>query len=360
MPGLGTSSIQMPGSARLFTSALTRHTMALGARDRFLEMLTVDDVRRAREVVSKYLDRTPLQAAPPLSEELGCDVYLKLELVQPCRVYKVRGALAKLDSLDPERRRRGVVAASAGSHAQAVSWAGWRLDVPATVVMPRSASPAIVRICRSYGARVLLDGEVYDDAAVVAHEIEAGEGRTYVHPFADPVVVAGQGTIGLEILEQLPDAEAILAGMGGGGLVAGIATAVKGAGWRGKIYGIEPEGADAISRSLEAGRIVAVDHPHSIADKLVARTTDPFTFDLLRRHLDGTARVGESEIADAVFRYLDLLSLLVEPSGAVGLAALRAGKLDLRGKKVVLVVSGGNVPAVLLARILGERLVARA
>ncbi len=321
--------------------------------------LTVEDVRREREIVSRYLERTPLQMAPLLSEELGCEIHLKLELVHPCRVYKVRGALAKLESLDAAAKRRGVVAASAGSHAQAVSWAAWRLGVPATVIMPRAASEAIVRVCRSYGATVLLEGDYYDDAAVVAHAIERREGRAYVHPFADPVVVAGQGTIGLEILEQLPAADAILAGMGGGGLISGVATAVKGAGWRGRVYGVEPEGADAVTRSLEAGRIVTLDHPSSIADKLVARTTDPFTFDLVRRYVDGTVRVSEEEIADAVFRYLDALSLLVEPSGAVGLAALRAGRLDLRGKKVVLVVSGGNVPAALLARILGERLGAR-
>lgn len=318
--------------------------------------LGVDDVRRVREVVRRYLDPTPLQAAPLLSAELDCEIHLKLELVQPCRVYKVRGALAKLLSLDEAARRRGVVCASAGSHAQAVSWAGWRLGVSATVVMPRVASPAIVRTCRSYAATVVLAGDVYEDAAVVARDIERREGRAYVHPFADPVVIAGQGTIGLEVLEQLPDAQAILAGIGGGGLISGIAVAVKGAGWRGLVYGVEPEGADAVTRSLEAGRIVSLDRPHSMADKLVARSTDPLTFDLLRRYVDGTVRVSEEEIADAVFRYLDLLSLLVEPSGAVGLAALRAGKLpQLRGRRVVLIVSGGNLPAALLARIVGQR-----
>lgn len=321
--------------------------------------VTVDDVRRAREAIRPYLDPTPLQQVPLLSAELGCEIHLKLELVQPCRVYKVRGAVAKLATLDDAARRRGVVCASAGSHAQAVAWAGWRLGVPATVVMPRTASPAIARTCRSFGATVLLEGDVYDDSAVVAREIERRDGRAYVHPFADPVVVAGQGTIGLEILEQLPRAEAILAGVGGGGLVSGIATAVKGAGWRGAVYGIEPEGADAVSRSLEAGRIVALERPGSMADKLVARTTDPLTFELLRRHVDGMVRVSEEAIADAVFRFLDALSLLAEPSGAVGLAALRSGRLDLRGRTVVLVVSGGNIPAALLARILTERVAAR-
>lgn len=316
---------------------------------------TVDDVRAALPLVRRYLDRTPLQAAPLLSEELGCEIHLKLELVQPCRVYKVRGALAKLATLDDAARRRGVVCASAGSHAQAVSWAGWRLGIPATVVMPQVASSAIVRTCRSYGATVRLEGGVYDDAAVVAHDIERREGRTYVHPFADPVVVAGQGTIGLEILEQLPDADAILAGVGGGGLISGIATAVKGSGWRGLVYGVEPEGADAVSRSVEAGRVVSIDDPRSMADKLVAKTTDAFALDLVRRYVDGMLRVSETEIAHAVFRYLDALSLLVEPSGAVGLAALMAGKVDLRGKKVVLVCSGGNVPVPLLAEILAER-----
>lgn len=323
--------------------------------------VTVEDVRRALAVVRRFLDPSPLQAAPLLSAELGCEVHLKLELVHPCRVYKVRGALVKLVSLDDDAKRRGVVCASAGSHALAVSWAAWRLGVSATVVMPRQASAAIARVCRSYGASVLLEGDVYEDAATLAHDVARREGRTYVHPFADPVVVAGQGTIGLEILEQLPGAEAIVAGVGGGGLLAGIAAAVKGAGWPGRVYGVEPEGADAVTRSLEAGRIVSVERPHSMADKLVARSTAPVTFELLRRHVDGMVRVGEEEIADAVYCYLDLLSLLVEPSGAVGLAALRAGRLpELRGKTVVLVVSGGNVPAELLERILAEGLVLRA
>ncbi len=265
----------------------------------------VEDVRRAREVVRRYPDRSPLQAAPLLSAELGCDVHLKLELVHPCRVYKVRGAIAKLASLEPAARRRGAVAASAGSHALAVSWAGHELGIPVTVVMPSAASASIARQCESFGAEVLFRGEVYEDAAAYARDIERRESRVYVHPFADPVVVAGQGTIGLEILEQLPSAGAIVAGIGGGGLIGGIATAVKGSGWRGKVYGVEPAGADAMTRSLEAGRIVAVESPRSIADKLVARTTEPFAFELARRYVDGTVRVSEEEIIDAVFRYVD-------------------------------------------------------
>ncbi|HYY54784.1 MAG TPA: threonine/serine dehydratase, partial [Candidatus Dormibacteraeota bacterium] len=314
------------------------------------------DIDRARAVVRRYLSvPTPLEPAPLLSKELGAEVWLKLETVQPTRAYKVRGALAKLASLDRDRLARGVVAASAGNHGQAVAWAAWRLGTTATIVMPRGVDRGVVERCRAYGADVRLVGDVYDDTLALAHELEERDGRTFVHPYGDPIVVAGQGTIGLEILEQLPAAQVVLAGVGGGGLVSGIATALKASGWRGNVYGVEPEGADAVTRSLAAGRPVTVDHPASLADKLVAKSTLPITLDIFDRYVDGVVRVSETAIADAVYEYASRLSLLVEGSGAVGLAALRSGLVDARERHVVLVVSGANISADVLARIVTER-----
>jgi threonine dehydratase len=278
-------------------------------------------------------------------------VHLKIETFKPTRTFKVRGALNKIASLDDDARRRGVVAASAGSHAQGVAFAASAVGAPATVVMPRGVSDTIVRVCRAYGALVLLEGEVYDDTLALAHRIEREEGKTFVHPYADPLIVAGQGTIGLEILDDLPDVDLVVVAVGGGGLITGIALAVRSARPGARIVGVEPEGADAVGRSVRAGRPVALDHPHSVADKLVAKSTDALNVALAQRYVDEFVTVSDPELERASYEYLDALSLLVEPSGAAPLAAVRAGKVDPRGRRTVLVVSGGNATVELIARI---------
>jgi threonine dehydratase len=322
--------------------------------------ISLSDIRRARGVIAEYLGPSPMERSPILSRELGLDLYLKLEIFHPTRAFKVRGALNKLASLRPDERERGVVAASAGSHAQGVAYAAWRLAMPATVVMPKGVGETIVNVCRAYGAEVILEGDVYDDTLALAHEIERRDRKTFIHPYADPLIIAGQGTIGLEILEELPDVDAVIVSVGGGGLIAGIAIAVKESRASARVYGVEPEGADAVSRSLAAGRPVTVQQPHSIADKLVAKGTAPINIALIQRYVDELATVSDAAIADAMFVYLERLSLLVEGAGAASLAALQTGALRPRGKKVVLVVSGGNVPAALLARIIDERIAATA
>lgn len=316
---------------------------------------TIADVRAAREVVDRYLPRAPLERSPLLSAELGGEIHLKIETFKPTRTFKVRGALNKISSLDPTARARGVVAASAGSHAQGVAYAAYALGVTAKVVMPVGVSPQIVGVCRAYGARVLLEGEVYDDTLALAHRIAAEEGRTFVHPYADPLIVAGQGTIGLEIHEDLPEVETVVVAVGGGGLITGIGLALKALRPGVRIVGVEPEGADAFGRSLRAGRAVELEHPHSIADKLVAKSTQPLNIELGRQVVDDCVTVGEDELADATYEYLERLSLLVEPAGAAPLAAIRTGRVAVDGRKTVLVVSGGNAPPELLARILSER-----
>jgi threonine dehydratase len=316
---------------------------------------TVADVVAARKVVDHYLPRAPLERSPLLSSDLGADIYLKIETFKPTRTFKVRGALNKIASLDEAARRRGVVAASAGSHSQGVAFAASALGAPATVVMPRGVSETIVRVCQAYGAEVLLEGEVYDDTLALAHRIEREQGKTFVHPYADPLIIAGQGTIGLEILDDLPDVELVIVAVGGGGLITGIALALRSSRRGVRIVGVEPEGADAVGRSVRAGHPIVLEHPQSVADKLVAKSTENLNVALATRYVDEFVTVSDWELERASYEYLESLSLLVEPSGAAPLAAIRAGKVDPRGRRTVLVVSGGNATAALIARIAAER-----
>ena len=315
----------------------------------------IDDVMAARRVVDRYLPRAPLERSPLLCQELGAEVHLKIETFKPTRTFKVRGALNKIASLDERSRARGVVAASAGSHAQGVAYAAWALGVSATVVMPNSVSPQIVSVCRSYGATVRLEGDVYDDTLALAERIESEEGRAFVHPYADPLIVAGQGTIGLELYDDLPDVETVIVAVGGGGLICGIGLALKHLNPSARVIGVEPEGADAFGRSLRAGHPVELERPASIADKLVAKSTKQLNVDLGREVVDDVVTVTEDALADATYEYVDRHSMLVEPAGAASLAAVRSGKVNVAGQRVALVVSGGNAAPPLLARIIAER-----
>jgi threonine dehydratase len=315
----------------------------------------VADLVAARTVVDRYLPRAPLERSPLLSVDLNAEIYLKIETFKPTRTFKVRGALNKIASLDDASRRRGVVAASAGSHAQGVAFAASALGAPATVVMPRGVSETIVRVCRAYGAEVLLEGDVYDDTLALAQRIEREQGKTLVHPYADPLVIAGQGTIGLEILDELPGVELVIVAVGGGGLITGIALALRSSLPEVEIVGVEPEGADAVGRSVQAGHPVVLDHPQSIADKLVAKSTEALNVALATRYVERFVTVSDDDLERACYEYLESLSLLVEPSGAAPLAAVRAGKVDPRGRRTVLVVSGGNATPALIARILAQR-----
>ncbi len=316
-------------------------------------MVDLDDVIAARAVVDRYLPRAPIERSPYLSQLLGAEILLKIETFKPTRTFKVRGALNKIASLDDDARARGVVAASAGSHARGVSYAAWRLGAPATVVMPNGVSETTVEVCRAYGALVLLSGELYDDTLALAHEIERMQGKTFVHPYADPLIVAGQGTIGLEIFDEVPDVDTVLVGVGGGGLLAGAALALKERLPSVRMIGVEPEGADAVRRSREAGRPVVLDHPHSVADKLVAKSTSQLNVDLIRKYVDDVVTVTDAAIESATYDYLEHLSLLVEPSGAATLAAVCSGVVTPRGR-TVLVVSGGNASPAVLSRIIAE------
>ncbi|MFN2520913.1 MAG: threonine/serine dehydratase [Candidatus Limnocylindria bacterium] len=315
--------------------------------------LGLSQIEAARTIVDRYLPRAPLEASPLLSAQLGAEIYLKLETFKPTRTFKVRGALNKIASLDASSRARGVVAASAGSHALGVAYAAAALHASAAVVMPRGVSEKIVAICRAYGADVHLEGDLYDDTIALAHEIERTEGRTFIHPYADPLIVAGQGTIGLEILEDLPGVDTVIVAVGGGGLIGGVALALRSLRPHVRVVGVEPDGADAVGRSVARGEPVELEHPGSVADKLVARSTDAMNIALVERYVDAMVTVPDLALEAATLEYLEHLSLLVEPSGAAPLAALRSGATSARGK-TVLVVSGGNASAALLERIIAD------
>ena len=289
---------------------------------------TVADVVAARRVVDRYLPRAPLERSPLLSADLEADVYLKIETFKPTRTFKVRGALNKIASLDDAARGRGVVAASAGSHAQGVAFAASALGAPATVVMPRGVSETIVRVCQAYGAEVLLEGSVYDDTLALAHRIEKEQGKTLVHPYADPLIVAGQGTIGLEILDDLPDVDLVLVAVGGGGLISGIALALRATRPGVRIVGVEPEGADAVGRSVRAGRPIVLENPHSIADKLVAKGTEMLNVELATQYVDEFVTVSDADLERASYEYIEAVLAAGRTVGR------RASRGDPRREKV--------------------------
>ncbi len=314
-------------------------------RDRFEE---------ARALVSGSVHRTPLVRSRSLSERVGAPVYLKCENLQKTGAFKVRGALHRLLKLDRADREKGVVTISAGNHAQAVAWAAAAAGVPSTVVMPEKASRTKAEASRGYGAEVILHGtaaQAFEKAFALAEE----RGMTFVHPFDDPEVVAGHGSCGLEIVEDLPDVATIVVPVGGGGLISGIAAAVAAVRPGVDVWGVEPRGAAAMTRSLEAGRAVHLDEVDTVADGLGAPMAGALNYELVREHVRGVVLVDDDEIVEAMKLLLERTKLLAEPAGAAGLAALLQGRIELReGGPVAVVLSGGNVDLPLLGRLLGD------
>jgi threonine dehydratase len=274
---------------------------------------------------------------------MGIDLFLKCENLQKTGSFKPRGALNKLASLDEAARRRGVVTVSAGNHAQALAWAARATNVRATVVMPQSASQAKADASAGYGAEVIRHGTTFE-AFDRAHALAAERGLLFVHPFDDEDVVAGAGTTGLEILEQVSDIDAVVVPIGGGGLIAGIATAVKQLRPSVSVYGVEPRGAAAMRASLDAGRAIRLQNVDTIADGLAAPMAGELTYEIVRRYVDDVVLVTDAEIAAAVRALLSRVKLLAEPAGAAAVAAILESRLPLRaGARVVAMVSGGNV-----------------
>jgi threonine dehydratase len=273
------------------------------------------------------------------------EVWLKLELFQIAGSFKLRGALNNIQAMDLDAKRRGVVAVSAGNHAIAVSYAARLAGTSAKVVMPQHVSPARVQACQDLGAEVVLQPDVHA-AFAHAEELVAGEGRTLVHPFDGPLTVQGTGTVGLELMQQVSGLDAVVVPVGGGGLLAGIASCVKRLNKRCQVFGVEPEGADAMTRSFEAGQPVRLDRVSTVADSLGAPYALPYSYSLCKRHADGMVRVSDDAICQAMYYTFRDMKLAVEPAAATALAAL-LGPLreQLNGKKVALIVCGSNLDA---------------
>ena len=322
-------------------------------------MIELDDVTAARERVMRTARETPLEPSRTFSERTGADVRFKMEHTQRTGAFKIRGATNKIALLDDAEREAGVVAASAGNHAQGVALAATRAGVDATIVMPEYAPISKIDATRSYGAEVELHGIDYDAAAERAHEIECEAGRTFVHAFDDPAVMAGQGTIGLEIAEQCPGVDTVVVPVGGGGLIAGIATAVTEL-TDARVIGVQAEGAESAARSLEAGEIVERESVDTIADGIATRRIGDATFEVIRERVDEVVTVSDSEIANALTALLERSKTLVEGAGAVSLAAVVEERFEYAdGETIVPALCGGNIDLNVLTTVITRGLVER-
>ena len=303
---------------------------------------SIADVEHAAVELQKHLRPTPLQLSRAFSDAAGCEVFLKLESVQPIRSFKLRGALTKLSRLSAEKRAAGVITASAGNHGMGVAYAAAEFGVPATVYVPDNANPFKVAAVKRLGATVVHAGRSYSEAFDAAVAEQARSGATLVHAYDDWDVVAGQGTVGLEILADLPELDAVLVPIGGGGLIAGVSLYVKSKRPSARIVGVEPDGADAMKRSLDAGRVVTLDRVDTIADGLAASAPGELTFSLAQRFVDEVMTVFDGEMLHAMKLLFEWEHLLAEPAGAAATAALLKRGGFARGEKVAVLVSGAN------------------
>jgi threonine dehydratase len=318
-----------------------------------MDLPTLADVEAARRRLAGVAHRTPMTPSATFSERTGADVHLKLENLQRTGSFKIRGAYNRIARLSEAERARGVVAASAGNHAQGVALAARLAGIPATIVMPERASMTKAEAVRGYGAELVLHGRDYNEAEAKALEIGAERGMAFVHAFNDADVVAGQGTLALEILEDLPDVDTIVVPVGGGGLIAGIALAAKALKPDVRIVAAEPTGAAKLPESLRKGSVQTLTGVRTIADGLATRRVGEVPFAIVRKHVTETVQVEDDDIAMAILLLLERAKTLVEGAGAVSLAALLSGRMPVRpGEKVAVVLSGGNIDVTLLDHIL--------
>ncbi|MBI1853353.1 MAG: pyridoxal-phosphate dependent enzyme [Planctomycetes bacterium] len=317
-----------------------------------MTLVGIGDVRAAAARIRDVAHRTPLVRSETLSRLAGCDLHLKLESFQRTGSFKFRGALNRMALLTDDERRRGVITVSAGNHAQALACAAARANVKCVVVMPEAAVRSKVDATRGYGAEVVLHGDVKQIFAK-CHEIARERGLLFVHAFDEPAILAGAGTTGLEIMEDLPDVDVVVAGVGGGGLSGGVSVAVRALRPAARVIGVEPEGAPKMHRSFAEGHAVKLDRIDTIADGLAAPFAGELTFAHLRAHAEGVVLVTDAEIIAAMRLLLERCKLLAEPAGAAATAALLASKIpDVRGKRVVAILSGGNVDLQRLSTLL--------
>ncbi len=313
-------------------------------------MLSMEMLQEAQRILDPVINHTPVVATRDIVPD--CDFYLKADCLQKTGAFKLRGAYYKIATLSDEEKKRGVIACSAGNHAQGVAFAARDMGIPATICIPEGAPLSKIEATRSYGANVVLVPGVYDDAYTEAVRLCKEQQLTFIHPFNDYRVMAGQGTIGLELSRQLPDCDLFLVPIGGGGLIAGAAYAIKHLMPRCKVIGVQAAGAASMVDSIHANRILTLPSVHTIADGIQVKTPGDLTFDLVRQYVDDVVTVKEGEIASAILTVLEKQKLVAEGAGAVGIAAAMYGKVDVKGKKVCALLSGGNVDVTMLERII--------
>jgi threonine dehydratase len=321
-------------------------------------MPTIEDIVKAQELLSGTIKKTPLQTSKTFSALTGTNLFLKLECLQVTGSFKVRGAFVKISRLSDKQAGYGVIAASAGNHAQGVAYAAMIKKIPCTIVMPENASPAKVAATRSYGAKVIRSGANYDDAWEATQDIAKSEGSTIVHAFDDPDVIAGQGTIGLELLEKLPDVDRIYLPIGGGGLAAGVAIAVKSRKPNVKIIGVESKAFPAMKESLAKGSVQCTKRGYSIADGIAVKQPGELTYQILSKYLEDIVLIDDTSIVKTMFLMMERAKLVTEPAGAASLAYLLSndGYKGSSKDKVATILSGGNVDMYLLGQVVAKGL----
>lgn len=313
-------------------------------------MLTLDKVYHARYVLKDVLRETALIKAPKIKP--GMDIYFKTENLQNTGSFKVRGAYYKISQLSQEEKTKGVVACSAGNHAQGVALAAQKNGIKAVICLPEGAPISKVEATKEYGAEICSVKGVYDDAYNYAINLRDEKGYTFIHPFDDEYVIAGQGTIGLELAEQLPDLDAVIVPVGGGGLISGVAFTLKSLNPQIKVYGVQAAGAPSMKRSLDDGKMETLESVSTIADGIAVKKPGELTYELCKKYVDEIVTVTDDEISAAILALMEQHKLVTEGAGAVSVAAAMFDKLPIAGKKVVCLLSGGNIDVTILSRVI--------
>lgn len=319
--------------------------------------LQFEEIEAARKRLKGISAKTNLVYSPVFSNEYGNEIYIKPENLQVTGAYKIRGAYNKISKLSNRQKSKGLIASSAGNHAQGVAYSAQKLGIEATIVMPKTTPLIKVEATKKYGAEVVLAGDSYDEAYNEAQRLQKKFGYTFVHPFNDLDIMAGQGSIGIEILEELENVDIILAPIGGGGLISGIAVAAKSINPSIKVIGVEPEGANAMKLSVERNSLVSLDRVETIADGVAVKKPGDLTFSIIRDYVDEIVTVSDFELMDALLVFLERHKLVAEPAGVLSLAGLK--RIKEKNKNIACVVSGGNIDVVTMSSLINRGLVSR-
>jgi threonine dehydratase len=317
-------------------------------------MVTFNDIKEAQIILKDVVKNTPLEKNKTFSNLTNSNIYLKLENLQNTGSFKIRGAYNKIYHLTKEEKKKGVVCASAGNHAQGVAYASTLLGVKSTVYMPIFAPPTKIIATKGYGAKVILEGNTYDDAYNAAKKHAYENRLTFIPAFNDNFIIAGQGTIGIEIFEKLKDIDSIVVPIGGGGLISGISIALKQLNPDIKIIGVEAEGAKAMKNSIEKNKVIPMKKMSTIADGIAVKTPGDITFKIIKKNVDNIVTVSDDDISRTMYMLLQRAKLVVEPAGSVSLAALLTKKIDIPSKNIVALLSGGNVNLSLLTQVIEQ------